>query len=165
MSMSGTLTEMKNTIMVRMVLEQAVYVSLMVLYIISTVIHGCRTGYAFEADGKAYISDKQGVSHEIEGDNKWVQYDGTYYYLKDGHFLKECVEKIDGNYFGFDSAGQMYNNRSFSVSFQDEIGSWWTGYYRAKSGGFCIPTPGINRKMNGMHRITTMEAMELPTQE
>lgn len=95
-----------------------------------------RTGYAFEADGKAYISDKQGVSHEIEGDNKWVQYDGTYYYLKDGHFLKECVEKIDGNYFGFDSAGQMYNNRSFSVSFQDEIGSWWTGYYRAKSGGF-----------------------------
>ena len=51
------------------------------------------TSEAYLYDGKAYVSDANGNVHEIEGDNKWIQYDGIYFYLKDGEFLKDCVEK------------------------------------------------------------------------
>ena len=50
---------------------------------------------AVKQDGKLYVSDKDGVAHEIEGDNRWVQYDGIYYYVKDGDFLKGTVAQIN----------------------------------------------------------------------
>ena len=40
--------------------------------------------------------------------------EGNYTYVKDGRLLTNCVEKIDGSYYGFDWYGKMYINTTFS---------------------------------------------------
>lgn len=40
--------------------------------------------------------------------------EGNYTYVKDGRLLTNCVEKIDGSYYGFDWYGKMYINTIFS---------------------------------------------------
>ena len=40
--------------------------------------------------------------------------EGNYTYVKDGRLLTNCVDKIDGSYYGFDWYGKMYINTIFS---------------------------------------------------
>lgn len=98
--------------------------------------------YQFDMDGYLYINhltigwdSKQyycGSNGVIQGlpDADWLLSDGTYYYSKNGSLLKNCVEKINGVYYGFDYAGELYLDTTFSV---------WEGqkpfYYIAKADG------------------------------
>ena len=63
-------------------------------------------------DGKVYSCDSDGIATEQVNDT-WGEVDGKRYYVKDGTFLKNCVEQIDGVYYGFDGSGYLYVNREF----------------------------------------------------
>ena len=82
-------------------------------------------------DGENYYCDSNGKATKIEG-NGWFEIDGKYLYVKDGRFLENCVEKIDGAYYGFDSRGIMYTDDSFYL-LNSESGRYI--YYRAKKNG------------------------------
>ena len=40
--------------------------------------------------------------------NDWTEVNGEHYYVKDGQALKECIEKIEDFYYGFNYKGVMY---------------------------------------------------------
>ena len=81
-------------------------------------------------DDKIYYCDSDGVVTDVT-DNGWVQIDGKKHYVKFGDFLRNCVEQIDGKYYGFDYTGILYVNEAFFTSYSD--GTIY--YYRAKEDG------------------------------
>lgn len=86
---------------------------------------------AVKIDGKNYVIDNSGNLVEAKND-AWTIADGYYYYVKNGEFLEDCVEKIGNSYYGFDYQGRMYDDTSFSVR-DDETNEYYG--YRAKKGG------------------------------
>ena len=58
--------------------------------------------------------------------------DGSYYYVRDGEILKDCVEKIDDSYYGFDWNGVMYVDTDFWLFDEEAETDKW---YRAKADG------------------------------
>lgn len=82
-------------------------------------------------DGKNYYCDADGVATELIN-NSWTQINGNYYYVKDSELLKNCVEKIDNSYYGFDNDGIMYADCEFNF-FNPETQK--NDYYRAKEDG------------------------------
>ena len=58
--------------------------------------------------------------------------DGSRYYVKDGEILKDCVEKIDDSYYGFNWKGVMYTDSEFNF-WNEETQK--REYYRAKADG------------------------------
>lgn len=62
----------------------------------------------------------------------WKETDGKRYYVKDGKRLENCVEQIDGIYYGFDRNGFLYVNQNFYL---DDYETRTTNYYRAKEDG------------------------------
>ena len=87
--------------------------------------------YAFTLDGANYYSDSEGNVTKLES-NGWTNVNGSYFYVKDGTPLKNCVENIGSVYYGFDYNGQMYADSSFSL-WDEELEK--TVYYRAKEDG------------------------------
>lgn len=87
-----------------------------------------------DVDGKHYVAGSDGALTEAKN-NDWTKVDDSCYYLRDGEFLKGCVEKIGNFYYGFDWAGKMFNNEGFSLWDSDNSRDNW---YRAKSGGALI---------------------------
>lgn len=83
------------------------------------------------SDEKYYVAGDDGVLTEAKN-NAWNQIDGNYYYLKNGVFLKDCVEKIGSSYYGFDYYGIMYDDDDFRI-WDEETGKSYV--YRAKAGG------------------------------
>ena len=83
-------------------------------------------------DGKKYYCDAEGVATEEEVTNGWKETDGKRYYVKDGKRLENCVEQIDGIYYGFDRNGFLYINQNFYL---DDYETRTTNYYRAKEDG------------------------------
>ena len=75
-------------------------------------------------DGTPYIIDKDGVATVAK--EGWNKSGNSYYYLKDGEFLEDVVEKIGSEYYGFGYEGVMYDNETFEIDGK---------YYRAKEGG------------------------------
>ena len=86
-------------------------------------------------DGKNYICDKDGNIKVITVNNKWVNQDGIYYYVKDNKFLIDCVEKIGNEFYGFNFKGKMYDNAVFNIHWHDDEGDCHDSSYRAKKGG------------------------------
>ena len=83
-----------------------------------------------DGDDKIYYCDSDGVVTDVTDDG-WVQNEGKKYYVKFGDFLRNCVEQIDGKYYGFDYNGILYVNEAFNTSYSDG-----TSYsYRAKEDG------------------------------
>ena len=83
-----------------------------------------------DGDDKIYYCDSDGVVTDVTDDG-WVQNEGKKYYVKFGDFLRNCVEQIDGQYYGFDYNGILYVNEAFNTSYSDG-----TSYsYRAKEDG------------------------------
>ena len=83
-----------------------------------------------DGDDKIYYCDSDGVVTDVT-DNGWIQIDGKKHYVKFGDFLRNCVEQIDGKYYGFDYTGILYVNEAFFTSYSD--GTIY--YYRAKEDG------------------------------
>ena len=52
-----------------------------------------------DENGKKYYCDLEGVAIELVN-NSWLDANGERYYVKDGAFLEQCVEQIDGIYYG-----------------------------------------------------------------
>lgn len=82
-------------------------------------------------DGENYYCDEDGKATKVEN-NGWFEADGKYLYVKDGRFLENCVEKIDGVYYGFNSNGIMYVDDYFDIWDSE---SQCSIYYRAKPDG------------------------------
>ena len=91
----------------------------------------CRNTTVTAENGKRYYCDEDGIATEL-GDNGWIEMDGKRYYIKNGETLKDCVEKIDGIYYGFDSDGSLCID--CEVCIWDEQAQK-TDYYRAKADG------------------------------
>lgn len=82
-------------------------------------------------DGKNYVANSSGKLIEAKN-NSWTEADGFFYYLKNGEFLENCVEKINGSWYGFNGDGRMYANERFDI-YDSETGEY--AYYRAKKDG------------------------------
>ena len=69
----------------------------------------------FVYDGKVYIADSNGVVTLMDttGQTKWVQLNGSWYYLKDGVALTNTLEEIDGSYYYFNNEGLMLSCQTF----------------------------------------------------
>ena len=70
---------------------------------------------SFVYDGKVYIADANGVVTLIDttGQTKWVELNGSWYYLKDGVALTNTLEEIDGSYYYFNDEGVMVSSQIF----------------------------------------------------
>ena len=91
----------------------------------------CRNTTVTAEDGKRYYCDEEGIATEL-GDNGWTEIDGNRYYIKNGEILKDCVEKIDDIYYGFDGDGILRKDCEFYIwNSQTEK----LEYYRAKEDG------------------------------
>ena len=89
----------------------------------------------FEQNGKKFITSDDGEVYELKN-NDWSKVGSDYYYLKDGKLLSDCVEKINGIYYGFNSSGIMYDDTSFYITIYDDKGNYaGDKSYRAKKGG------------------------------
>ena len=82
-------------------------------------------------DGTCYYGNSEGIATEI-ADNSWMQCGEKWYYVKNGNLLKNCVEKINDHYYGFDENGVMYANVAFG---QRNLFTGSYGYYRASADG------------------------------
>ena len=91
----------------------------------------CRKRTITAEDGTRYYCDADGIATKLEN-NGWFEIDGEMHYVKDGDFLRSCVEKFDGFYYAFDSEGVLRTNESFSI-WSKESGQEF--YYRAKEDG------------------------------
>ena len=70
---------------------------------------------------------------EAAEEDGWNQNDdGSRYYVKDGEILKDCVEKIDDSYYGFNWNGVMYADDDFSIWNEE---TQMADFYRAKADG------------------------------
>ena len=81
--------------------------------------------------GENYYCDANGKATKVEN-NSWFEADGKYLYVKNGEFLRDCVEKIDGAYYGFNYYGIMYADEYFDLWDADWL---YRIYYRAKADG------------------------------
>ena len=54
-------------------------------------------------------------NQEVLTDGWHQDSNGKYTYVKDGQLLKNCVEQIDGSYYGFDENGILYVNSRFYI--------------------------------------------------
>ena len=91
----------------------------------------CRKRIITAEDGTHYYCDADGIAIKLEN-NGWMEIDGNKRYVKNGDFLKLCVEKIDGFYYAFDYDGNMRTNESFYVWSNESDREF---YYRAKGNG------------------------------
>lgn len=83
-------------------------------------------------DQKNYLCRQDGTVVELKN-NGWTFAEDNWYYIKDHTVLKNCVAKIGGNYYGFQSNGKMYNNTPFTLT--DENGNLSSDTYFAQKGG------------------------------
>ena len=69
----------------------------------------------FVYDGKVYIADANGVVTlaDTTGQTKWVELNGSWYYLKDGVVLTNTLEEIEGSYYYFNEYGVMLSSQTF----------------------------------------------------
>ena len=67
--------------------------------------------YTYEAvaveGGECYYCDGDGIATKMQN-NEWFQTSIGYLYVKDGVVLKNCVEKIGDNWYGFMFDGRRY---------------------------------------------------------
>ena len=72
----------------------------------------------FVSDGKVYIADANGVVTltDTTGQTKWVELNGSWYYLKDGVALTNTLKEIDGSYYYFNESGEMLSSRTFEYN-------------------------------------------------
>ena len=82
-------------------------------------------------DGKNYYCKSDGTIIEFQGSG-WIEMDGNYLYAKDGEILKNCVEQIEGKWYGFNQKGIVYIGTEFSIWDEE---TYTTDYYRAKQDG------------------------------
>lgn len=90
-----------------------------------------------KSDGTCYLAAEDGEAVKAEN-NAWTEWQGGHYYVKDGQFLEDTVEKIGDSYYAFDYNGRMYDedNGDFSISQYDEDGNYkGESHYRAQAGG------------------------------
>lgn len=85
--------------------------------------------------GAYYVINAAGDGYKGLG-NGWVKIAGNYYYATNGIPCTSKVLKIDGKYYGFSDSGIMFDDESFFVDWYDnDMGYWVGGSYRAKAGG------------------------------
>ena len=73
-------------------------------------------------------------NQEVLADGWHQDENGKYSYMKDGQLLKNCINQIDGSYYGFDEYGIMYANTTFDLIYSKDA-----GFYRAKEdGSLCV---------------------------
>ena len=84
----------------------------------------------YDSYGNCYVADSKGNRQSMAA-NGWKNVDGIYYYAVDGVIQKNTIIKINGNYYGFDADGRMYENVSFQCRNADGIQGT---YYADKSG-------------------------------
>ncbi|MBR6897963.1 MAG: hypothetical protein IKN24_07310 [Lachnospiraceae bacterium] len=82
--------------------------------------------------GKYYYACYDGTLGEMKAG--WNRYDDIYFYLKNGELVRNCILKINGKYYGFDSTYRMYCSTSFEM--YDENNDWIS--YRASESGALI---------------------------
>lgn len=87
---------------------------------------------AFEIDGSYYLADSDGQLKQVSGNNRWHRLGSSWYYIQDQHFLKNTVQKIREEYYGFSKNGSMYTN-TFFVLVKNDLGI--TNDYYAQSDG------------------------------
>ena len=85
-----------------------------------------------------YVSDNSGIAHKVTGNNKWINYDGIYYYIKDNALLSGCITKIDSRYYGFDYNGNMYANQMFNMGYNDANNQWRYAFFYANESGALV---------------------------
>lgn len=72
----------------------------------------------FVYDGKVYSADAEGVVTltDTTGKTKWMQLNGSWYYLKDGVALTNTLEEIGGSYYYFNESGKMVSSQTFDYN-------------------------------------------------
>ena len=89
------------------------------------------TNQCVSENGKSYYCDPEGSVSDISGDG-WHQVGDYYFYIKNGQYLSNTVEKIGDSYYGFDWKGSLYLEEEF-VIWNSETEEH--DYYRAKEDG------------------------------
>ena len=77
-----------------------------------------------------YMADASGRLTQITK-NGWIQAGGKYYYIENGKLVTSKAYKINGSWYAFNYAGEMYVNTNVYYRYED--GS--ENYYRAKADG------------------------------
>lgn len=118
--------------------------------------HGCapndfykigNTWYFFDYEGRmvtneivwsdeyqaSYIISADGASYKTVPNTGWFEFNGDWYYNKNGERCHGGVYKIDSSYYGFDYDGVLYDNERFWSNYD---GSY--SYFQAKKGGSLI---------------------------
>lgn len=92
----------------------------------------CKNGEHYISESNAYFRfDSEGRMYE----NEWYRDPETnnwYYYKAGGFRATDCVQAINGYYYGFAYNGVMYDDTDFSL-YSYETGNW--NHYRATAGG------------------------------
>ena len=83
-------------------------------------------------DQKNYLCRQDGTVVELKN-NDWTFAEDNWYYVKDHTILNNCIAKIGGNYYGFQSDGKMYNNTLFTIKDQNNYSA--SNTYFAQKGG------------------------------
>ena len=81
-------------------------------------------------DGALGIADGNGVLKKANRSG-WTQVDGYWYYAVNGVAAKSTIRKIGKAYYGFDSDGRMYTNRTFYLDTEGDN----HGMYHAQADG------------------------------
>ena len=103
---------------------------------------------SIKVGNKTYIAGSDGVLVEVD-DNGWTTLDGKKYYFENGNPVKYCVKLIDGDYYGFDDSGCMYDDEEFEIYSED-----YEDYlnYKAKSGGKLYVSQWYDNEYSGKHQ-------------
>ena len=101
-------------------------------YIFQTYDNGMYTDQALFSEGIAYVVGENGVAKEAK--TGWNQAGKKYYYFTGEEFFRGTVMQIGSDYYGFNDAGVMYDNETFSM-WDENYETKYPKYYRAKPGG------------------------------
>ncbi|MBR0145749.1 MAG: hypothetical protein IJM25_03695 [Eubacterium sp.] len=74
------------------------------------------TAGTVDAQETSYIADIQdtaGTADAQANDGHWAKEDGVYYYYLNGEKVKDTVMEIEGELYGFDQDGAMYDDEDF----------------------------------------------------
>ena len=80
---------------------------------------------AVRISGYTYAGDENGAPVKLKT-NGWSKVAGKWFYCIGGQYLFNTIFEIDGNYYGFDLEGRMYDDQEFYINSQA---------FRAKKGG------------------------------
>lgn len=85
-------------------------------------------GYFYDGTG-CYIIGPNGTAMNVTGQNGWIYFNGSYYYMEDGALYSYCYVEIDGKNYIFGSDGKMCADEFVYDYYVDGNGEVVTGWF------------------------------------